>query len=68
LLSSSFPHANQLINGSAVDLSNISNSETHSNNTDTEIEADWIDKQHLTELAQKLLSKFEEAMRLNVCP
>jgi hypothetical protein len=67
-LSLSLPHANQLDDGSAVDASDISNSETLSDNSDVEAEADWIDEQHLTELAQKQPSKFEESMRLEVCP
>jgi hypothetical protein len=67
-LVSSLPHANRLVKGSAVDASDISNSEAHSDNTDVETEADWIDEQHLMELAQKQPSKFEDSMRLEVCP
>lgn len=47
-----------------VDASDHSSSEAHSDNGDTETEADWIDEQHLVELAEKQPSKFEEAMRV----
>ncbi|KAI0285552.1 hypothetical protein BC826DRAFT_972966 [Russula brevipes] len=47
-----------------VDASDHSSSEAHSDNGDTETEVDWIDEQHLAELAEKQPSKFEESMRV----
>jgi hypothetical protein len=54
------------VDGLGGDASDISHSEAPGDNTDTETEADWIDEQHLTELAQKQPSKFEDAMKLEV--
>lgn len=54
--------------GLAVDTSDNSSSGTCSDDGDTETEGDWIDEQHLTELAEKQPSKFEEAMRVEVRP
>ncbi|KAI0284161.1 hypothetical protein BC826DRAFT_973468 [Russula brevipes] len=57
------PNGNkQLLN--VLDASDSCDSEAHGGDTDVETEADWIDEPHLTELAQKQPSKFEEAMKL----